>query len=435
MRKANVEFIVLAMVLTITQEITFAQEPAKSGPDVVAGILVNYNESKVGTYTLPDPLTKLNGEKVKNADDWIMNRRPEILKMFETQQYGKVPGRPTDMIFNVFDKGTTTLDGKAIRKQVTIYLTKDTASAHKIDLLIYLPAHAVKPVPLLLNISFSTNNNAVDDPGVKPGMIWTKEGARIPAPPGRFRKVDVTPFIDAGFGFATFCYTDIEPDQLNGISYGIRSVYLKPGQTSFDPDEWGAISAWSWGLSRVMDYFETDKNIDAEHIALTGASRLGKTVIWTGARDPRFALVIGSVSGEGGAALSRRNYGETIAHITAPTRYAYQFAINYAQYGQDPNKMPMDSHMLIALMAPRPVLLQTGSTDRWSDPKGEWEAALAAKSVFELFGQTGPTTNAWPQPGDESQMLHNLGYFMHDGPHGVMPADWPRFIEYMKKYL
>ena len=401
----------------------------------VAGIQVNYNEDKVGTYILPDPLVKLNGKKVKNAADWVKNRRPEILRMFETQQYGKVPGRPADMSFNVFDKGTPAFGGKAIRKQVTIYFTKDTASTHKADVLIYLPAHAKAPSPLLLNISFSANNNAVDDPGVKPGMTWTKDGQRIPAPAGRFGKLNVEQFIDAGFGFATLCYTDIEPDQLNGINFGIRSVYLKPGQTAFAPDEWGAISAFSWGLSRVMDYLETDKDIDAKRVALTGASRLGKTVLWTGARDTRFAMIIASVSGEGGAALSRRNYGETIAHLVAPTRYPYQFAGNYARYASDPGKLPMDGHMLVALIAPRPLLLQTGSTDVWSDPKGEWLAALAAKPVFELFNETGPATSEWPQPEDTGQLLHNLGYFMHNGPHGVLRTDWPRFIEFMKKYL
>lgn len=411
------------------------QKPAdKTPPSEVAGIPVNYDESKVGTYTLPDPLTKLNGQKVKNAEDWTKNRRPEILNMYYTLQYGKVPGKPKDMTFNVFDKGTPAFGGKAIRKQVTIYLTKDTSDNHKVDVLIYLPAHASKPSALLLNASFSANSNVTDDPGVKHSLMWTPDGKRVPVQGGgRFGKMNIEQFIDAGFGFATLCYTDFEPDTKDGYKYGIRGVYNKDGK--FADDEWGAISAWSWGLSRVMDYFETDKDIDAKRIALTGASRLGKTTLWTGARDTRFALIIGSVSGEGGAALSRRNYGETVAHMTAPSRYFYQFATNWSKYSADPNKMPMDGHMLISLMAPRPVLLQTGSTDGWSDPKGEWLAALAAKQVFELFKETGPTTTEWPAAEDESQLLHNEGYFMHNGPHGVLPTDWPRFIKFMKKYL
>jgi len=433
MKKISCRILPLLTAFSFPAMLYAQQQPAKPPAAVIAGIPVNYEEEKVGTYTLPDPLVQLNGKKVTTASDWTKNRRPEVLHLFETQQYGRVPGKPADMHFDVFDKGTLVWDGKAIRKQVTIYFTKDTI--HKVDLLLYLPAHATRPSPVLVNASFNVNNNAVDDPGIKPGMAWSKEGQRIPAPAGRLPKINVTQFINAGFGFATLCYTDIEPDMPNGIHYGIRSTYLKNGDTSFAADEWGAISAWSWGLSRVMDYLETDKAIDAKRVALTGASRLGKTVLWTGARDTRFAMIIGSVSGEGGAALSRRNYGETVAHLTAPTRYPYQFAANYAQYGTDVNKLPMDGHLLISLIAPRPLLLQTGSTDYWSDPKGEWLAALAAKPVFALFGKEGPSTDTWPAAEDTSQLLHPLGYFMHDGPHGVLATDWPRFIAFMEKYL
>lgn len=437
MKKNKLKAVAVVAMLIAPGWVLAQQAPASAAAKptpMIAGIPVNYDEDKVGTYTLPDPLIKLNGQKVKDAADWTKNRRPEILQMFETQQFGKVPGRPKDMTFKVFDKGTPAFGGKAIRKQVTIYFTKDTASTHKADLLIYVPANATKPSPLLLNISFSANNIAVDDPGVKPGLAWSKDGQRIPAT-SRIGKINAQQFIDAGFGYATVCYTDFEPDQLNGLAFGIRSIYLKPGQTTPAPDEWGAISAFSWGLSRVMDYFETDKAVDAKRIALTGASRLGKTVLWTGARDTRFAMIIGSVSGEGGAAISRRNYGETVAHLVEKTRFPYQFAINYAKYGPDPKTLPMDGHMLVALMAPRPVLLQTGSTDTWSDPKGEWVSALAAKPVFELFKEDGPSTTEWPKAEDESQLLHHLGYFMHNGPHGVLATDWPRFITFMKKYL
>ncbi|HEY4149634.1 MAG TPA: hypothetical protein VGM41_11925 [Chitinophagaceae bacterium] len=428
---------ILASTLTILTTTIVADAQATPPAAVVAGIPVNYDESKVGTYTLPDPLLKPDGSPVKNAADWLNNRRPGLLRLFEEQQYGRAPGKPADMSFNVFDKGTPVLNGTAIRKQVTIYFTKDTASVHKLDVLIYLPAQAKKPSPLLLNISFIANSIAVDDPGVKPGMVWSKDGQRIPAPAPRigFGKLNIGQFIAAGIGIATFCYTDVEPDMPTGIRYGIRSLYLKNGDTLPARDEWGAIAAWSWAMSRVMDYLETDPNVDAKRVAITGASRLGKTVMWTGARDTRFALVIASVSGEGGAALSRRNYGETIAHLVAPTRYPYQFAINYQQYGPDVNKLPVDAHMLIAMIAPRPLLLQTGSTDYWSDPKGEFEAALAARPVYKLFKKEGPPSDTMPQAGDTSLLLNPLGYFMHEGPHGVLPGDWTHFITFMKKYL
>ncbi|MDP4290167.1 MAG: acetylxylan esterase, partial [Bacteroidota bacterium] len=227
---------------------------------------------------------------------------------------------------------------------------------------------------------------------------------------------------------------DIEPDFKDGIKYGIRGVYLKPGMTQPADDEWGAISAWAWGLSRAMDYFETDKDINAKKIAVTGASRLGKTALWTGAHDTRFAVVIASVSGEGGAALSRRNYGETVKHITDSTRFIYQFARKYHSYADDVSKLPVDGHMLISLVAPRPLLLQTGDTDFWSDPKGEFLAAVAAEPVYHLFGKKGPETTTWPAAGDAS-LLNSLGYYMHSGGHGVFPGDYDIFVKYLQKYL
>ncbi|GAA4737242.1 alpha/beta hydrolase family protein [Flavisolibacter ginsenosidimutans] len=398
---------------------------------VVAGFPVNYEEDSVGTYVLPDPLTLNNGQRVTNAKTWMEKRRPEIVKLFEEEQFGKAPQRPSDMHFDVFDKGTETFNGKAIRKQVRVYFTKDTT--HKMDLLIYLPKQT-KPSPLLLIINFSANNSVVDDASVRQGFIWTKEGKKIPAPKTSFGKINVDTFVTQGIGVATVYYGDIEPDFKEGFKYGIRGAYLKPAQSYPADDEWGAISAWSWGLSRAMDYFETDKDIDAKRIALHGVSRLGKTVLWTGAKDPRFKLVIASCSGEGGAALSRRNYGESINHMTDTSRYFYQFAPNRHNYASDPNKSPVDAHMLVALMAPRPLLLQTGDTDYWSDPKGEFLAAVAAEPVYNLFGKKGPGTTVMPQPGDQS-LLNTLGYYMHAGGHGTVPSDWAVYMTFLKKYL
>ena len=405
-------------------------------PKMSAGFPVNYEEDSVGTYVLPELLTLSNGQKVNDTKTWTEKRRPELLHLFETIEYGKMPGKPTDLHFNVFDKGTPAFNGKAIRKQVTVYFTKDTTD-HKMDLLIYLPADAKKAVPLLLNVSFVANNQTADDPGVKIGYTWSKEGKKLKADqPSRFPRMNIEQFIDAGIGFACVYYGDIEPDFKGGLPYGIRSQYLKPGQTIPAADEWGTISAWAWGLSRAMDYFETDKQVDAKRIALQGTSRLGKTVLWAGVHDTRFKVVIASVSGEGGAAISRRNYGETIQHITDTSRYHYQFAANYHSYAAKVNTLPFDAHMLVALMAPRPLLLQTGDTDYWSDPKGEFLSAVAAAPVYNLFGLKGPeATTPMPQAKDQSLLMNPLGYYMHAGPHGVLPEDWQLFVTYLKKYL
>jgi hypothetical protein len=403
-------------------------------PTEVAGIPVNYDESKVGSYTLPDPLVLSNGKPVRDAKTWFSKRRPEIVEIFETEQYGRAPGRPADENFEVTEKGTPALDGKALRRQVTIHLLKDPA-APTISVLIYLPAAAKKPVPMLLSINFTAISNAVDDPGLKPGTIWDpKTNTRVPASQSRFfRPVDIRPILDAGFGYATFYYGDVDPDYPEGFSNGIRKWYLKPGQTERAADDWGSIAAWAWGMSRVEDYFETAHDIDAKRVAIHGISRLGKTVMWAGAHDQRFAAVIASCSGEGGAALSHRDFGETIAHLTAPSRFPYQFALNYAKYGGFPDTAPMDANLLIALIAPRPLLLQTGSTDNWSDPKGEFLAAVAAAPVYKLLGKQSLDTDVWPAASQP--ILHDLSYLMHDGGHGMVPSDWGVYIEFLKMHL
>lgn len=403
-------------------------------PKTSAGFPINYEEDSVGTYALPDPLFDSLRGKQTSWYSWDQNRRHVIKDGIEVNQFGRAPARPPDMSFRIYEEGAA-LNGKAIRKQVTVYFTKDT-SDHKMNLLIYLPANATKPSPLILCVSFVANNQAVDDPAVSLGYVWTREGKKIKADqPGRFAKANVEQFIDAGIGYATVYYGEIEPDFKGGIKYGIRSQYLKPGQTQPAPEEWGAIAAWSWGLSRAMDFFETDKQIDSKRIALQGASRLGKTVLWTGARDNRFKVVIASISGEGGAALSRRNYGENLKHITDTSRYFYQFAANYHSYATRVNELPFDAHMLVALMAPRPLLLQTGDSDYWSDPKGEFLSAVAAEPVYNLFGKKGPGTKTFPAAGDESLLMNELGYYMHKGGHTVLPEDWVLFIKYLKKFL
>jgi hypothetical protein len=419
---------------TLTSQVQTAPATPNPSPDVVAGIPVNYNEAKVGTYTLPDPLTLSNGKPVRNAKTWYLKRRPEIVALFETQQYGRAPGRPADESFDVFDKGTAALNGKAIRKQVTIYLNKDKTGP-AIDLLIYLPAAATKPVPMLLSINFGAVQNAVNDPGIKPETVWDpKTNTRIAPPTGRnFGRIDAEALIDAGFAVSTFYYGDVDPDYPEGFSNGIRAHYLKPGQTDRASDDWGSIAAWAWGMSRVQDYFETDKSIDAKRVAIHGISRLGKTVMWAGAHDQRFAAVIASCSGEGGAALSHRNYGETIAHLTAPTRYPYQFALNYGKWAGFPDQAPMDANLLIALVAPRPLLLQTGNTDNWSDPKGEFLAEVAAGPVYKLLGKQNLGTNEWPSP--KQPIFHDLSYYMHDGGHGMVASDWAIYIDFLKQHL
>jgi len=430
-RRQGVFFLTLVLGLASTA----AEAQIRDWPDEEReGIVINYTEADVPRYTLPDPLVLLNGKKVADTKTWIEQRRPEILRLFENNQFGRALGNPKDVSFTVFDKGTPVFEGKALRRQVAMSFGKGPVA----DLLIYLPAKGGKPAPLLLNIGFMPNCQMVSDPGVREGKVWNMEKQRVAAGhESPFPKIDVLQFIERGYGFATVYYGDIEPDFKEGLPHGIRSQYLKPGQTAPAPDEWGAIAAWAWGLSRAMDYFETDPGIDAKRVVVTGVSRLGKTALWTAAGDPRFAMAIPSCSGQGGAALSRRSYGETIKLITLPQRYGYQFCGHYAKWGDEPDSAPMDAHLLIALMAPRPVLLQTGDTDKWSDPMGEFKAAVAAEPVYELFGKKGLGTDRISESGQP--ILHDIGFYMHKGGHGMQAADgtsdWDVYLDFMDLHL
>ena len=413
---------------------------ADSAPDVVAGIPVNYTEANSGVYTLPDALKLNSGQPVKNAKTWFEKRRPEIRKLIEENWYGRSPGRPKEMTFEVVEQGARAFDGKAVRRQITIHFTKDRTGP-TMDLLIYLPASAKGPSPVFLNMSFAANNLAVADANIKIGRRWDRQSEKqvaADAPPAgtagpRPRVLPVEQFIAHGIAFATFNKDDLAPDFVDSEGLGVKALYLKPGQTRPEDDEWGAIGTWAWGASRALDYLETDKNVDARRIAIHGVSRLGKTAMWAGAADERFAMVIASCSGEGGAALARRNYGETLAHMSAPTRYPYQFAGNYAKYADRVNEWPVDANMLIAMIAPRPLLLQTGNTDKWSNPYGEFLAAVAAEPVYKLLGKKGLGTTKFPTAGEP--ILHDLGYLMHDGGHGTVPSDFDVYIKFMDMHF
>ncbi len=398
--------------------------------DMVAGIPVNYDETQTGTYTLPDPLVLENGKKVTNAKTWINKRRPEILELYKSEQFGRRPGREHTS-FKVFEQGSA-FNNTAIRKQVTLYFTEDTLK-YKADMALYLPANTNKPVPVFLMISFMPNSLKINDSALREEFMWVN-GKRVPTSEGKgWGWFDVDKFISQGIGVATIYYGDIEPDFGEGIKYGIRGHFLKPGETYPADDEWGAISAWTWGLSCAMDYLQTDKDVDAEKVALHGVSRLGKTVLWAGAQDERFGMIIASCSGEGGAALSMRDYGETIKHMIAPSRFFYQFCANRAKYADNPQESPIDAHMLISLIAPRPLLLQTGDTDDWSDAKGEFLAAVAAEPVYELLGKTGLKTQTFPKAG--VPILNDMGYYMHAGGHGTQPDDFDIYVKFIKKHF
>ena len=240
------------------------------------------------------------------------------------------------------------------------------------------------------------------------------------------KDIDPKYFIERGYGVATVYYGDIEPDFKGGEAFGVRSMFH---EADVKTDAWGAISAWSWGLGKVMDLLETIPQVDAKKVAVSGISRLGKTAIWAGASDARYAMVIPIVSGEGGASISRRNFGETVADLTNPFRYFYWYTPRYTDYAFKVNELPVDGHMLLTLIAPRPVLQVVGLTDTWSDSAGEWVSANAAKPVYELYGLKGVGDNN--KPPLEKAILNDMGFYMHDEGHTVLPRDFKVMADFM----
>jgi hypothetical protein len=394
----------------------------------------NYDESKVGAYTLPDPLVFDNGKPVRTAGEWKKRRRTEILNLFAANVYGRSPEPPKSLRYQVFDEDPHALGGKAIRKQVSIYFSSQE-DGHKEDLLLYLPAGGHKPVPVILSLNFGGNQSVSHDPGVKLATLWDrKTHERRQASEesrGTDPRLDVEKTLARGYGFATIYYQDIEPDFLGGYEYGIRPLFLKPGQAAPAPEEWGAIGAWAYGLSRALDYLEREKGVDAKRLAVMGHSRLGKTALWAGAMDPRFAMVISSCSGEGGASLARRNYGETVRILV--DAFPYWFCANFQKYADHADQLPVDAHELIALSAPRPVYVTAAEDDKWADPRGMFLACVAAGPVYRLLGAQ--DLGADQMPGLNQPILHTLAFHFRTGQHTVTPFDWDQFLNFADMHL
>ncbi len=401
----------------------------------------NYDESKVPAYVLPDPLVCLDGTKVTSVPIWEAHRRPELLRLFEEQIYGRAPAKPTHMAFEASAPPARAHGGNAIRKEVAIRLT-DRPGGPVINLLLYLPDGATGRMPVILGLNFDGNHTVSADRGITLSDRWVAGGGARPCVTSN-RATDacrgsaasqwaVDKILAHGYALATVYYGDLEPDFPEGWKQGVRAALTaEGGHTAFKPDEWGAIAAWAWGLSRVMDYLETDPAIDARRVALFGHSRLGKTALWAGARDARFALVISNESGEGGAALARRPFGERTADLNRV--FPHWFCGNFKRYSGHEEALPVDQHELIALLAPRPVYVASAEEDRWSDPRGEFLAAVAAEPVYRLFGKTGLGTAT--MPGLNQPVGTFVGYHIRPGKHDVTGYDWDQYLAFADRHL
>jgi hypothetical protein len=415
--------------LALALSLTLDAAPGASGQDIP----INYDESKVGEVRLPDPLARADGSKVGTADDWPA-RRAEILELFRAHVYGRSPGKPEGLRFEVVRADRDALGGKATRKLVAVHFA-DGDDAPRMDLLVYVPNDGRGRHPAFLGLNFGGNHTVEADPRIPLPAGWVpndrEQGiedhkARESGRGSAASRWPLERIVGRGYAVATAYYGDIDPDFDDGFANGVHALYPKPG-----PDGWGSIAAWAWGLSRALDYLETDPDIDPGRVAVHGHSRLGKTALWAGATDERFALVVSNDSGEGGAALSRRDYGETVERIN--TSFPHWFNSNFKKYNKDVDALPVDQHMLIAAIAPRPVLVCSAEADRWADPRGEFLSAFHADPVYRLLGTDG--LGVRDMPGTNVLVWTRVGYHIRPGEHDVTEVDWAAFLDFADRQL
>jgi len=398
------------------------------------GLEVNFVEDKVPDYNLPDPLVCLDGTKVSDKRIWFEKRHPEILELFESQMYGKMPGKPEKMSFEIKSLDKDVLNGKATRKEISVVMENNHAEI-QMDILMYLPNFAPKPIANFVALNFYGNHSIHQDPNITLSNRWmptkiaykiVKHRATEASRAVRSSKWPVEFIIDRGYALSTIYYGDIDPDFDDGFQNGVHPLFYKKGQTKPATDEWGSIGAWSWGLIRAMDYFESDDDIDNNRIIAMGHSRLGKAALWAGAIDQRFAMVISNNSGCGGAALYRRKFGETISYINS--RYPHWFCKNFNNFIDKEDELPVDQHMLISIIAPRPVYIASAEKDLWSDPRGEFLSAKHAVPVYEMLGNDVFKVDEMPE--NHQPILSTIGYHIREGDHDVLQYDWEQYLNF-----
>jgi hypothetical protein len=395
------------------------------------------DESKVPPYVLPDLLKAESGKVIRTSKDWEKYRRPELIKEFEENVYGKTPRQKVPMRFVQTSIDSNALSGNAVRKEVTIYFGKN--NERSMDLLLYLPRSIKGPVPVFLGLNFSGNQIVHQDPGITITKRWVRDGkapafvdhkATEASRGSQSGDWPVEAILAKGYGLVTAFCGDLQPDRPDSFGESVHTLFYKSGENKPAPDEWGAIGAWAWGLSRALDYLETDKMVNSKQVGVIGHSRLGKAALWAGAQDQRFAIVISNNSGEGGAAITRRKFGETIAIINKA--FPHWFAENYKKFGDRENDLPIDFHELIALMAPRPVYIASASEDWWADPKGEYLSGYYASPVYALYGFQGLTANELPVP-DHPIGTAKMGYHLRKGGHTMNVYDWEQYLNFAGK--
>ncbi|MCX7046813.1 MAG: prolyl oligopeptidase family serine peptidase [Candidatus Sumerlaeota bacterium] len=374
----------------------------------------NYSEEKVGKYTLPDPLVCQDGTRISNKEEWERKGRPETLELFSKYVYGHTPAKPAEVKFDILATDDKALDGRATLKRIRI-TAADGGKSFSFETALLVPNDAAKPN---------------DAPKPAPAFILINNRPITSADPSRKVKDAFWPaeeIIARGYATAVFMTNDVDADKADEAlrAKGVRGVW--PGAAD---DGWATIGAWAWGASRVMDYLVTDPQIDSKKVAVIGHSRGGKTALWAGAQDQRFAIAISNDSGCGGAALSRRNYGETVATINKA--FPYWFCRNFKKFDNKESELPIDQHQLVALMAPRGVCVGSADADFWADQRGEFLAVVHAAPVYALYGFKG--LKADEMPTLETPIIRDrVDYHIRKGGHGLTLTDWTCYMDFADK--
>jgi hypothetical protein len=400
----------------------------------IAPSLTSAQES---TSLLPDPLTFNNGKKVETTAQWT-KRRKEILETMTREMYGVSPGKPKDIRFQVFDEDKNALGGKATRKQVTVHV-REKDKEMQFDLLIYIPNQVKRPVPAIIGINFIGNQAIHADPGIKLTKAWVEHSGMFPCSKSgqatdACRGVNasqwaVDSILTRGYALVTLYREEIASDRKDHMfQTGVHSLYPELQNRG---DNFSNMAAWAWGLSRGMDYLETDRDIDAKRVAVFGFSRLGKAALWAGATDRRFAVVLSNESGAGGAKQFRRGIGENINRLC--TVFPHWYAKNLCKYKDKDTELPFDQHFVLALIAPRPVYLATAEDDRNADPAGEFETAKASDAVYRFLGTKGFAGTNFPALNEP--IYGHIGFHIRPGGHDVKMFDWIQFLNFSDLHL
>ena len=391
----------------------FAQQMKEHDFDVI------YAEDKVPPYILPHLLESAEGKMITTSDAWHQVRRPQIISLFSNLIYGRVPVAKDSIQtnFNSQSYDAAFLTGQATKKLVQINFSNEKGT-DTMEVLVIRPKHSTGPTPALLQINF--------DAAKSDKMQLNRSD------PGHFRSgIPIGKIIESGFAYVSIYHQDLIAHNETDFRNSVQQLFFQDGQSFPKGHEWGVIATIAWSASRALDYLHTDPTIDAGRVAILGHSKLGKAALWAAAQDQRFALVISAQSGCGGAALWRRKFGETLAKISV---FPHWLCTNARKFIHREDDLPLDQHMLLGLIAPRPLYIASAENDLWADPHGEYLSAFHASQVYHLLGRKGLQERALP-PLNQPILTRDVGHHIRTGGHRVENYDWEQFLTFMQHHL